>query len=441
VRNFRKDGTVFYSDLTVFPLPSKSGSSLRYVGIKRDVTEKMQTEMRLVESERRFRHLFTDNRLPMVLIDSRSGLLMDANPAATEFYGYSREELRSRHLRDLLVDGGGATVLARPGRTGNPFEYAECSQRHRLAGGDIRDVLVYSGELLTGEGSMRYAIVVDVTPQREAEERLRSAMEAARAASVAKSEFLQVVGHEIRTPLNVIAGFASLLEVAENEEERTDSLQMVLQGTRQLIEVLEGVVDYIGWNSELDRAEDVEVTVGDFARQCEQHWRVRADAKGLVFKIAHPDGEEEVLMPATDYLRIVSFLLDNAVKFTARGRVTLDCRRNPPGDRLIVRVTDTGIGIEAGLAQKLFSPFCSGDEGTQRSYGGIGLGLARCQRMAQAYGGEVRFQSLVGEGSTFIVELPVRRCEPPGATTGEGEAAARLLVIDGAAEGEGAASR
>lgn len=407
LRNYRKDGALYHCDITVFPLPSERGRPQQYVGIQRDVTAKVETELRLVESERRFRHLFIDNRLPMFLVDAEKGLILDANLSATVFYGYPKAYFETICLLDLGVPDGGENQLIKL-KTPPPTErLSDRHQRHRLADGSVREVEVYSGELQFGDGQVRYVIIVDVTAQRQAEDQLRRAIKAAESANVAKSEFLQIVGHEIRTPMNAILGFAELLRSAESSSERDDSIDMILQGTRDLANVLDGVVDYIGWNSERTTCRaDIEVGLAEFAQEAVGNWMAKAEAKGLSFKARWPEEALMVWIPVTDYCRMINFLLDNAVKFTDQGEVFFDCKVDRSRSLILIRVGDSGIGMAREVRDRLFTPFCSGDEGIRRSFGGMGLGLARCYRMVKFYGGEISCQSQVGEGSTFLLKLP-----------------------------------
>jgi two-component system sensor histidine kinase/response regulator len=407
LRNYKKNGQLYYVDVSVFPLPNEPGQPQQFVGISRDITKKRETELRLIESERRFRHLFADNRLPMLLVETRTGEIVDANAAAMAYYGYGQEAWKTLRLDDLVFEPEAPDEL--PKRLPGLGEQSLC---HRMANGQIRNVMVYSGDLQVKGGAVRYVIVVDVTARHKAEAKLRSAIAAAESANVAKSEFLQVVGHEIRTPMNAISGFANLLKTAEGPAEIEESIEMILQGASDLTLVLDGVVDYIRWGSENAVGTDTETDPVEFALEALSNYDVRAKQKGLGFKKNWPQSEATMWMPSVDYVRMVGILLDNAIKFTAEGQVSFDVHVRPSSHRMVVRVSDTGTGIEDSLARNLFTPFCSGDAGTRRSYGGIGLGLALCSRMADAYGGRLHFQSRLGEGSTFVLDLPFRTHPP-----------------------------
>lgn len=394
----RRDGTLFWSETSIFPLSGSTGVLRQFVAVSRDVTRRIETRLKLAESERRFRRFFTDNRLPMFLLESSGRGIIEANIAAAAFYGYGREELAEMTLDDLR------------GEAGEPVSGPDggCDLRHRTRAGMMRDVMAYMGDLELDDGTVRYMIVVDVTAQRRAESRLRVAMEEAEAASVAKSEFLQVVGHEIRTPMNAIVGFAELLQSAESDEEREESAEMILNGTRSLESVLDALLDYISWNSPRAAGEESEMSLAEFARATIDRFSEAALAKGLELDLRLlTEGSSPCWLPVSDYQKIVGFLIDNAIKFSEHGKISIDLSRPRPGV-LHISVGDSGIGIEPDLLPRLFHPFGSGDSGTRRLHEGIGLGLAHCHRMTSFYGGRVEVQSQPGDGATFTLELPCR---------------------------------
>jgi len=262
----------------------------------------------------------------------------------------------------------------------------------------------------------------DVTDRKVAEEErerllaesesARGEAEAARAdaerANRAKSEFLAVMSHELRTPLNAIGGYAELMELELRgpltAEQRQD-LQRIQASQRHLLGLINEVLNYARLESGAvpfqveDRPLAGEV-LGALALVEPQ-----AAARGLTL-CATPAPDGLMVRTDADKLRqILLNLLSNAIKFTEPGgRVELGCRPEP--GRVLLRVSDTGIGIRPEHLAQIFEPFVQVDQRLTRPHEGVGLGLAISRDLARAMGGDLTAESVAGEGSTFTLTLP-----------------------------------
>ena len=276
------------------------------------------------------------------------------------------------------------------------------------------------------------------------ERELQHAKTAADEANRAKSDFLAVMSHEIRTPLNAVMGFTNLLAETRLDEVQRGYLATInSEGSRlgllindilDLSKIEEGrlVLERLPF-SPAETAHDVLRLLG--ARAIEKKLDMRLEAQ-----LAGP------LLVAGDPLRfrqVLINLVDNAVKFTPRGSVTVFLSWTPPEaessavGRLHMSVRDTGIGIAEEKLKDLFQMFMQADTSTTRRFGGTGLGLAICQRLVALMGGEIRVSSRRGEGSEFAFTLPIAQVGVPSATSPvEAEPAteprppARVLVVD-----------
>ncbi len=217
-----------------------------------------------------------------------------------------------------------------------------------------------------------------------------------------KAEFLANMNHEIRTPLTSIIGFSSLLIDEVNDAHR--SLINVIQrsGTR-LLETLDSILDLAMLESgamklhreRLDLAEEAQLHVDRF--------RKAAKAKDLQIRVTF-EGRTEAFVDRACVGRIFSRLIDNAVKFTDRGRITVDVSRQNGHVRVLVR--DTGIGIDRQFIPHVFDDFSQESTGTRRAFEGAGLGLAVTKRLVDLLGGTILVESPFDSGTTFIVTLP-----------------------------------
>ena len=234
--------------------------------------------------------------------------------------------------------------------------------------------------------------------------------EAAAAANRTKSEFLANISHELRTPLNAILGYTQLLSEGITGPV-TDAQQHQLRRVRASATHLLGLIEEVLTFSRLEAGrEQVAFSDIDVAATLEEAMslvRPLAAARDLEL-VLPPPSDGEPLRISTDVLKLrqsLVNLLNNAVKFTDRGRVTLDARRE--GDMVVFSVADTGIGIPSEHQERIFEPFWQVEQAASRRVGGTGLGLSVTRRLARLLGGDVTMKSTVGVGSTFEVRLPL----------------------------------
>jgi two-component system, sensor histidine kinase len=277
--------------------------------------------------------------------------------------------------------------------------------------------------LIETEVRLQAALTLASAAREEAEAARTQAERAcarAEAASAAKTLFLATMSHELRTPLNAVIGGAALLRIEQGAPgaqttERIDSIQR--SGTH-LLGLIENILD-------LSRVEhgDMPLHPQDFdVVECLQGAFVTAallaEVKGLSTRFEVEPGLATWRHGDAQRVRqVVLNLLGNAVKFTPQGEVSLRLAAAPawPGltrDWVHISVTDSGVGISEAALPHIFDPFHQADQGSNRRFGGCGLGLAIVRLWVQSMGGKVSVQSRVGQGSCFTVALPLPLSEP-----------------------------
>ena len=252
----------------------------------------------------------------------------------------------------------------------------------------------------------------DITLRKEAEAALLHAKEAAEAADRAKSEFLAIVSHEIHTPINGVIGFAQILADSPLSPEQREQVAIIKSSGHALEKLIADILDL----SKIE-AGKIEIESSPFGlHKCIEEvmaffqLKARAASLQLVFNI-EADVPAIVNSDEARLRQILTNLVNNALKFTERGSVTLQvsCMRGEPvsmGDsrrelRLFFAVSDTGIGIPADKIQKLFKPFSQVDTSSERRRSGTGLGLIISKRLCELMGGSISVDSKPGEGTTF----------------------------------------
>lgn len=242
---------------------------------------------------------------------------------------------------------------------------------------------------------------------------LQHLQEEAECANRAKLRFLQIMSHELRTPLNVILGSLQL-----SEYERAYDPEMVKHAKQAVYSMLD-IIDNILEASRIEAAEP------DFVSNClnleallatlSKLFGLAVQNKGLQLEVSlDADLPKDILTDAVRLKQIMVHLLNNAIKFTEKGTVSLRLSQvpSPALDRplLQIEVQDTGIGIAADKQKQVFEHFTQGDDSDTREHGGIGLGLSLTKRLVELMGGAIALQSSPGSGSTFTVRLPFLRC-------------------------------
>ena len=300
--------------------------------------------------------------------------------------------LLPQNYRDLLnkcCEDGGATREIEASIAGRTFLWT-------FAPIDNRDLIHCYG--------------LDITAHKQAEEKAKNAMiekSVAEMASQAKSMFLANMSHEIRTPLTAIIGFSeALLDVNQSMSERVEGIQTINRAGKHLLTVINDILDLSKIEAGRLDVERMPMMMFSIIEEVTTIARMQAESKGIAFEI------EPVfplpLMVNSDPVRmrqVVLNLISNATKFTEKGKVVLGLKYDEPASQLIIKVSDTGIGMSPEQLSRMFQPFSQADISTSRRFGGTGLGLALSQKLAEMLGGKITVESTLGKGSCFTFTL------------------------------------
>jgi signal transduction histidine kinase/ActR/RegA family two-component response regulator len=252
----------------------------------------------------------------------------------------------------------------------------------------------------------------EIIHRKHMQEELLKAKDTAEEASHAKSAFLANMSHELRTPLNAIIGYSEILEEETRDSgppENVRDLRRIQAAGKHLLSLINDVLD-------LSKIEAGKMTlhpeifaVGPMIEEMITTLQPAAERNSNQLVLRMADDLGSMHADITKVRQILFNLLSNACKFTEHGTVTLDvARRQGIEDRLVFRVSDTGIGMTLQQQRNLFQYFTQADSSTARKYGGTGLGLAISQRFTHMMRGEIHVTSTSGEGSVFTLELPAK---------------------------------
>jgi two-component system sensor histidine kinase/response regulator len=347
---------------------------------------------------------------------NRQGLIMNANPAAENIFGYVEGDLNGANVYDLMpLDVVGQHQHYLHDGFSSDVVVPNIMGRVRKVMGkraDGREVpLEITVTRMQSDGEPIYnALMRDITEREQAESALLEAKRRAEMANEAKSRFLATMSHEIRTPMNGVLGMLQLLQTSRLDAKQQEFVDTAASSGELLLTVINDILDYSKMESGQLRLESIPFDPVSLVEDSVSLLAKSAFDKGIeLICFADPGLPGLVRGDPMRLRQILTNLTNNAIKFTERGEVLLYVRQGV--DALCFGVRDTGIGMTGEQQEKLFQSFSQVDDSHSRKYGGSGLGLVISQRLAHAMGSEIVVNSSPGEGSEFSFELQLEVVE------------------------------
>ena len=397
--------------VSLSPIYFTDGSFEEITAQAQDITASKNSQLVLAAQEEKFRSIF-ESFQDIYYRTDREGRFTILSPSLREVLGYSPLEALSYRIEDFYWQPEQHQVLRQKLRKKGELRNFETQLRHH--DGYPVSVLINARRTRFGtEGIAR-----DITEIRRIQDDLRLAKEQAEAASEAKTQFLANMSHELRTPMNGIIGMIDLLSQTTLSGEQADYVDTLGTSSEALMTILNDILDLSKIQAGKMRLNEAPLTLEPLLDRLRALFLYRANQKNLRFTChLAPGTPATVITDETRLLQILANLIANAIKFTAQGTVSVVVSSaRTEGDFYTLRfaVQDSGIGISATDAARLFTSFTQLDTTPSKAYGGTGLGLAISKELAELLGGNIGVVSDAGEGSIFWFTI---RCRVPAQAT------------------------
>jgi len=239
-----------------------------------------------------------------------------------------------------------------------------------------------------------------------AQRKLRKAHEELKSVDKMKTDFMNIAAHELKTPLVPMVGYLHLIDKKKLSSKDRESIDIALRNTKRLQRLVEDILDIAKLESKVMKFNMEDVQLADLVRDSVASSKPFAKKKKIALRGKVPRRLPMVRGDAGRLTQVLTNLINNAIKFTDRGGVTVEARTEE--NKVVARVKDTGVGIAKKDVAKLFTKFFQAETSARRKYGGTGLGLAICKEIVEAHKGKIWVESKLGKGSTFAFSLPAK---------------------------------
>ncbi|MDH1143203.1 PAS domain-containing protein [Pseudomonas mosselii] len=417
------------------------GAATRVTGVLQDISAMVDVQQAIVESQTKLSSMI--GNIPGAVFRSlpdRERRMLFVSDAIEAICGVSAQVfMAGRPLRDL-VHPDDLVVFDRS------LESPDYVLEYRIIATDGAIRWLYDkGQIIRQDGFPQYldGVIFDISERKASEALLQHSLQQAEQAIQAKSAFLDNMSHEIRTPLNAVIGMAHLVLDMPLGPGQRRYIEKMDRAAKHLVTLVNGMLDLSRIESGKLALEQVTFNLCDLLEEVVGLVSSRFEQKSIELRTDIPQALRGAFIGDSHRLQQVFInLLDNALKFTESGLVTIDAnllRQSQDSIEVEFTVRDTGVGMSPEQSARLFDAFVQADASISRRYGGTGLGLAICKRIVQMMGGTIEVHSRQGQGSAFrfnvCLRIPPASLDEPPRGSGSAEAArsllaARILVVE-----------
>lgn len=369
----------------------------------RDTSERRKVTAMITESENRYRSLFDNSPVGILLYDKKLAVI-SANKKCCEIIRITHERLMGFSLA-ALKDSKVLSIIA---NTLNGIEAEYEGLYTTISTGVSLNVKLRTTPLREASGGIiaGIAIIDDISEQVRAAEELIKAKAHAEQISRLKSSFLANMSHELRTPMNGILGFAQILQEEAGTPDQKEMTESILKTGNRLMTTLNSILDLAMLESGEVIVDKKQIDLKEVVKRIADKYYNIAISQGLTLFVSSRSDKLIVLADEKLLFQVLSHLMDNAIKFTRSGGVEISMGEISAG-KAAIYIQDSGIGIQQEHLELIFQDFRQVSEGYGRHFEGTGLGLSIVQRMLSLIDAQIEAESVVGQGTKFIIKLPL----------------------------------
>lgn len=406
LQTFRKDKTVIWVEVTTTPFYDENGKPVGVLGVTRDISKRKAAQDEL----RKLSRAVTESPNSIMITDI-DGKIEYANPIFTKLTGYSFSEVIGLNPRILsygyhpesyyknLWD----TILA-----GNEWR-GEFNNRKK--DGSLYWENASISPLTDEDGNITHFVAVkeDITEKKKMIQDLIESKDKAEAANRLKTAFLNNISHEVRTPLNGILGFGELIAQKDlNTEDKQLYLSILRKSSDRLMNTITDYMDISLLTSGNMTVTKTQIYLSEILDSVFVDFKQRCAEKNLKFNLLTKGCDEQIIETDVDLLlKVITHIMDNAVKFTVSGHITFECRVTDYTVEFIVE--DSGCGVDKEMQQMVFETFTQENFQITRSHEGSGLGLSISKGIVELLGGKIKLESEKGTGTKVQISLPLNK--------------------------------
>jgi PAS domain S-box-containing protein len=433
--HLRKGGERFWALGIVTPTQDANGTHTGFSKILRDMTEGKQAAAALAISEIRYRRLFEAAKDGILILETHNGRITDANPFMCQLLGYSHNDFMGKELWEigLFSDKSANEAAVREMHQNGYARYAHLPLESKR--GQRVEVEVIANVYQEDHQPVIQCNIRDITERSRLEKRMKEQAAALADLHRRKDEFLAMLSHELRNPLAPISNAVQLLRLQNNEDQLQQQARTIIERqVGQLKHLIDDLLEVSRITTGRIQLHQERVVVSGIVERALETARPLIKQHRHELTVTVPPQPIWLYADAARLEQVVVNLLTNAAKYTNEGgHIWLTVKQE--GDEAVIRVRDTGVGIDPELLPRIFDLFTQAERSLARSEGGLGIGLALVQRLVELHRGQVDAHSSLGRGSEFVVRLPVvlTPAPPPLPSTETNkptDVSLRVLVVD-----------